>query len=132
MQFEEQGRRKAAVKLGLQAITKIHAMLSREADDVPSAVKKSGIKRVQFMNRPVKRDLFKVTNIKDAKQIEELIDNHKFGGGSPIGDGLRDNILNPLVFKRKSPFTKPLLVMIITDGGVGNQHVLLKNADGVG
>ncbi|KAF2268877.1 hypothetical protein CC78DRAFT_612753 [Lojkania enalia] len=134
MEFQEEGRRIPALKLGLKAITTIHASLSHEEDAAPSApaLKKSGIRRIQFMNKPIKgKALNKIVNIDDPNAVDALIDKHSFGGGTPIGTALKETILDPFVFRRKTEFVKPLLIMVITDGEIdsGEKDTIIGNIE---
>ena len=68
------------------------------------------------------------TNLQES--VEQFIDTHEYDGLTRIGTSLMKNILDPLVFAGRrpvnsrrvphplQPMTRPLLIVIITDGAV--------------
>jgi len=113
IEFEEGGKRKEALKSVLHFLTKIYSAVSD---------KQRGIHAVRFLNGPHNKEI----NLTDTDEITSLIDKREFAGVTRIGHSLQKRILRPFVFSDKvegtirklKPMTRPLLVMIITDGAV--------------
>ena len=122
MQFEENGKRKEAVKHVLEIIAEVYGAVYG---------KKRGIRAIRFLNGS---DDLKADNIQTREEIDELIDNHVFEGLTRIGTGLMQKILKPFVFndtvkwdkqpRKPGKLERPLLILVITDGAV-RPHVLL-------
>lgn len=64
--------------------------------------------------------------LKTTKEVIDVLDSMPYTGGSGFGMALEKYILEPLVFQkiRENDFKKPLLVIVLTDGGV---RVLIKS-----
>jgi len=60
-------------------------------------------------------------NIKSEGQISDLVDRAGNSSGTPIGTSLEEKVLKPLLLKPAKSMIKklrkPLLVIVITDGG---------------
>lgn len=72
-----------------------------------------GVNQVKFLN--VAKGKLNVTGDKTG-----FLDTHKWGGVTRIGSELKRKILDPRVYSKTAdvPMTKPLLVVVITDGTV--------------
>lgn len=68
---------------------------------------------IRFLNNSIELD-----NQTDSNVVENSINGVKFYGGTPLGSALRRKIVQPFVLDRISSrsFTKPLMVIILTDG----------------
>ncbi|KAF8246235.1 hypothetical protein K440DRAFT_602803 [Wilcoxina mikolae CBS 423.85] len=96
---EEDGKRRETLKRVLENICRIYKLARPE-----------GIVSVKFLNCPQGRK-----NVKNA----DFLDNHPWNGVTRIGTELK-KILDTFVFLKK--MTKPLLIMVITDGGVEGER----------
>lgn len=58
--------------------------------------------------------------LKTAAEVTDIIGRVPYTGYTPIGTQMEIKILEPMVFKkiREATFTKPLLIIVITDGWV--------------
>lgn len=77
----------------------------------------AGIKSVKFVT--AKRTAADVRN----KNWENMVHWCKNDGVTGLGTALRQKILKHLVWR--NPMTKPLLVMIVTNGDVGHSHPII-------
>lgn len=99
MQFEQEGRRIKTLIRAMDEITAIYDLANP-----------TGIKAIRFIN--AKKGLTDVTNDDWKTAFHERI----YRGVSRVGTALHQKILKQFVWR--NPMTKPLLVMIITDGDV--------------
>ena len=101
MAFEENGER----------IDDLKVILSRVAF-ATSLFDDDGV-QVRFMNSPLKGD-----NIRSEQQVSQLISQIRFNGLTPMGEMLKEKILEPLVLSaaRSGQLRKPVLVITVTDG----------------
>lgn len=99
MKFEDGGSRIKILQQVLHVIAHFYALSQPDGK----------IKAVRFMNK--RAGLDNVT----PEEIMERISKHKYDGMTRIGKELEKKILKPFVSKK---MTRPLLVMIITDGDV--------------
>ncbi|KAI5841687.1 hypothetical protein BZA05DRAFT_412948 [Tricharina praecox] len=111
MVTDDSGQRPATLFRVLETVAKIYG-LAREA----------GIVSIRYLNG--RRSHSNITSDK----IETVCDEIKFKGLTKIGTQLQEKILEPFV---KSTMTKPLLVMVITDGNIDgeNEGLLEKNIE---
>ena len=96
---QDDGERKETLIQFVDHITEIYSM-----------VNESGILAMRFMNRGGGKK-----NWKDKSQ--DYLDNHSYGGVTRIGTELKKKLLDKFVI-RNSGQSKPLLVLIVTDGAV--------------
>ena len=95
----EDSQRKKALKKFVDHITEIYSMANE-----------SGILAMRFMNSMGgKRDW--------TKKSQECLDHHKYSGMRRIGTELKKKILDKFVTRNPNQ-SKPLLVLIVTDGVV--------------
>ena len=95
----EDSQRKKALKKFVDHITEIYSMANE-----------SGILAMRFMNSMEgKRDW--------TKKSQEYLDHHKYRGMRRIGTELKKKILDKFVTRNPNQ-SKPLLVLIVTDGVV--------------
>lgn len=113
MEFGQGGKRKLALKTILGFLAEICSALSDGCH---------GIRAIRFMNGA---DDLRAANFKRSDEIDKVVDNHIFEGLTCIGTSLMRKILMPFVFtdepfvdRRMRHMDRPLLVMVITDGGV--------------
>ena len=98
MVHEENGARKNALIQFVDHITEIYSMANE-----------SGILAMRFMNgRKGKKNW-------TQESSKEYLDGHSYGGLTRIGVALREKILDIFVNSKQS---RPLLVLIVTDGAV--------------
>lgn len=73
---------------------------------------------VRFMNSGLEGN-----NVRTPEQAEALVNQVKFEGVTPLAGSLHDKILMPLVYNpaNRGALNKPVLVIIITDGQVGER-----------
>jgi hypothetical protein len=112
MAFEEGGERIEDLKL---IVGRVAFAASLFDDD--------GI-QVRFMNNQVEGN-----GLKNEQQAMDLISRVKFSGLTPLGTGLQQKILEPLVLgpARAGRLQKPVLIITVTDGtpaGEDRRHVL--------
>ena len=97
---------------------------------VPTAADTRRIRKITWFNNTKRGRGFDFgkthTNLQES--VEQFIDTHEYDGLSRIGSCLMKNILHPLVFAGRrpvnsrgvphplQPITRPLLIVIITDG----------------
>lgn len=105
MLFEQNGTRIETLAGTMQEITAIYDLANPK-----------GIRAVKFFN--AKQGLMDVKN----KDWRSHFDRIKYDGVTRIGIALKTKILEHFVWK--TVMTKPLLVMIMTDGDVGSQTAL--------
>ena len=123
MAFEEHGER----------IVDLKAMLSRIAF-ATSLMDEDGI-QVRFMNSTDQGN-----GIRHEQQVNDLLNQRKFSGLTPMTASLRDKIIRPLVLgpARSGQLKKPVLVITITDGqpsgteriGTTEEHETLERLKG--
>lgn len=100
MKTEEDGERVKIQKRLLEAITEIYDLANPK-----------GILSVRFTNTSKgKRDV-------RSSEVATLLDTHKYQGVARVGTQLEKKILNEFVWGPKA-MTKPLLVIVMTDGSV--------------
>ncbi|PWY87715.1 hypothetical protein BO70DRAFT_200992 [Aspergillus heteromorphus CBS 117.55] len=101
IEFEERGVRKEQLK----QIIEIVASAASTFDD-------DGIS-VRFMNNAEQGD-----GIRNADDVTRLVSRVRFQGLTPLGTGLRNKVLDPMVVgpARQNRLQKPVLVITITDG----------------
>ncbi|KAI8843610.1 hypothetical protein BC829DRAFT_364040, partial [Chytridium lagenaria] len=101
MRIEERGERIDDLKLILERIAEV----ALQMDD-------DGI-AVRFMNSPITAD-----NVRSGAQVNSLVDSVNFNGLTPLGTQLQRKVIEPWVLEplRRRTLTKPVLVIIITDG----------------
>jgi len=117
MEFEEEGRRKVALKRVLYFLADMYGAVSDE---------QRGIRAIRFLNGSDESD--KADDLRRPEEIDSVIDSHEFEGLTRIGTGLMQKILKPFVFsdekwvkgttRKLQHMERPLLVMVITDGAV--------------
>ena len=119
MVFLGGGRRTEILKRVLHFLARLYGALSNG---------RRGIKALRFFNNTAKH---RADYLQDKTDIDNLIESHEFNGLTRIGAGLIRRILKPFVFEDDPSWVKgkprklqqmerPLLVMVITDGAVGN------------
>jgi len=96
---EDDGERKETLIQFVDHITEIYSM-----------VNESGILAMRFMNHAGGKKNWK-------NKSQDYLDNHTYGGVTRIGTELKKKILDKFVI-RNSGQSKPLLVLIVTDGAV--------------
>jgi hypothetical protein len=101
MEIEEEGQRKSTLEQVLDNITRIYTY-----------ARKDGVVGVRFFNTKKK-----APNVTDAR-VKQLMSMITWSGLTMIGTNLKEKILNPFVYDKKGTMTKPLLVVVITDGDV--------------
>ncbi|CEL05388.1 hypothetical protein ASPCAL06506 [Aspergillus calidoustus] len=101
IEFEEKGVRKEQLK----QIIGIVATIASTFDE-------DGI-NVRFMNNELSRN-----GIRSVGEVEQLIASVRFSGMTPLGTGLKNKVLDPLIVgpARANQLQKPVLVITITDG----------------
>ncbi|PYH96817.1 hypothetical protein BO71DRAFT_396764 [Aspergillus ellipticus CBS 707.79] len=101
IEFEERGVRKEQLK----QIIEIVASAASTFDD-------DGIS-VRFMNNAEQGD-----GIRNADDVSRLVSRVRFQGLTPLGTGLRNKVLDPMVVgpARTGRLQKPVLIITITDG----------------
>lgn len=101
MAFEENGSRIDDLKLILSRVSFATSLFDED-----------GI-QVRFMNSTVQGN-----NIKGEQQVNQMVQQIKFSGLTPMGRELQNKILGPLVLgpAASGQLRKPVLVIIITDG----------------
>lgn len=100
MTTEEDGKRIEALEKTLSLVARVYEL-----------VREDGIVTIEFLNELDGED-----NIGEV-DIPAVIKEHKFTGWTRIGTELERKILNRLVHKEMK---RPLLVLTITDGDVGD------------
>lgn len=101
MSFEENGERIKDLKMILDRVA--HATALFDDDGI----------QIRFMNDPNEN----YNGIKDGRQVEQLVDNHRYSGLTPLGTELRKKVIDKiLVPGLRSNMRKPLLIITITDG----------------
>ena len=96
---EQGGDRKQALVQFIDHITEIYSMAN-----------KSGIIAMRFMNRGGGKKNW-------TGKSQAYLDNHNYGGVTRIGTELKKKILDKFVIGNSNQ-SKPLLVLIVTDGAV--------------
>lgn len=104
MAFEEHGERIQDLKVVLERVA--YAATLFDPDGIS----------IRFMNTnlpPGQGD-----NIRDSRQINQMIDGIKFSGLTPMGRELRRKVIDGIVLQaaRQGALKKPVLVIAITDG----------------
>lgn len=106
MVYDQKGARIETLQKILNSITSIYN-LARE----------QGIMTVRFLNAAKgKRNV-------TTKTVKTVIKGHDYGGITRIGTELKKKILDKFVLGME--MKKPLLIMVITDGGVRSQKIIL-------
>ncbi|OQD73257.1 hypothetical protein PENDEC_c016G02688 [Penicillium decumbens] len=113
IEFEEKGLRKEQLRqiLGIVATA-------------ASTFDQDGIS-VRFMNNMERGD-----GIRSAADVETLVSRVRFAGLTPLGTGLKDKVIDPMVVgpARANRLDKPVLVITITDGQpAGEPHGALRD-----
>lgn len=103
MESEQGGERIETLKRTMDEITAIYDLANP-----------TGIRAIKFLN--AKKGLLNVRNKNWKKNFKGL----RYDGMTRIGTALKAKILAQFVWK--TAMTKPLLVMIITDGDVSSQR----------
>ena len=99
MIHEEKGSRKKTLIQLIDHITEIHSMANE-----------SGVLALRFINsRGGKKNW--------TGKSKEYLDHHSYGGVTRIGTELKKKILDKFAIGNSNQ-SKPLLVLIVTDGGV--------------
>ena len=96
---EENGARKKTLIQSIDHISEICSMANE-----------SGILALRFMNDGGGKDNW-------TERSSEYLDHHSYGGLTRIGTALKEKILDNFAIGNPNQ-SKPLLVIIITDGGV--------------
>lgn len=110
MVYDQKGARIVTLQKILNSITGIYN-LARE----------QGIMTVRFLNATKgKRNV-------TTKTVKTVIKGHDYGGITRIGTELKKKILDKFVLGME--MKKPLLIMVITDGGVRPQKIILLPSD---
>ncbi|KAK9461157.1 uncharacterized protein V1516DRAFT_675153 [Lipomyces oligophaga] len=101
MAFEENGERIEDLKLILGRVAFASSLL--DADGI----------QVRFMNSSTEGN-----NVRSEQEAVSLIQRVKFSGLTPLGTGLRDKVIGPMVDGpvRSGSLRKPVLVITISDG----------------
>lgn len=103
MLFEENGERIALLRQVMKVISHVYCP-SQET---------GSIKAIRFLNNgPGLDNAF-------PEQLDDILRTHDYAGMTRIGTVLKEQILTPLVTET---MTRPLLVMILTDGNVRAQN----------
>lgn len=104
MQFEENGERIDDLKLILQRVAYTSTLFDPD-----------GIS-VRFMNTVLPESV--TDNIRDERQIEDMMRSVKFSGLTPMGRELKKKVIDGIVLRdaRQGRLKKPVLVIAITDG----------------
>ena len=100
MIYEEGGKRKDTLVHFIDQITKIYTMANE-----------SGILALRFMNSPRGKKNWK------GESLKGYLDRHEYGGLTRIGTTLKEKILDLFAIGNSNQ-SKPLLVLIVTDGAV--------------
>ena len=110
MAFEENGERIDDLKLILQRV--VFAGTLFDTDGIS----------VRFMNSVLPENL--VDNVRDQRQIDQIMSQVKFSGLTPMGRELRRKVVDGIVLRdaRQGRLKKPVLVMAITDGQPGGDE----------
>ncbi|KAJ6127290.1 hypothetical protein N7523_002902 [Penicillium sp. IBT 18751x] len=113
IEFEEKGLRKDQLRqiLGIVATA-------------ASTFDQDGIS-VRFMNNQERGD-----GIRSAMDVENLVSRVRFAGLTPLGTGLKDKVVDPMVVgpARANRLDKPVLIITITDGQpAGEPHGALRD-----
>ncbi|PUU79858.1 hypothetical protein B9Z19DRAFT_1045955 [Tuber borchii] len=107
--YEQNGARKKALIQFIDHITEICSMANE-----------SGILALRFMNHKGGKKNW-------TGKSQEYLDHHSYGGATRIGTELKKKILDKFATGNPNQ-SKPLLVLIVTDGGVeGEKRGHLKN-----
>lgn len=105
MKFDQGGIRITILRQILEVIAHFYSLSQPDGK----------IRAVRFLNKRVSLD--NVT----PREINEYIKTHRYDGLTRVGKELEKKILKPLV---TTTMTRPLLVMILTDGDVRSPHLL--------
>ncbi|XHG01119.1 hypothetical protein AWENTII_004521 [Aspergillus wentii] len=114
IEFEEKGVRK-------EQLRQIIGIVATAA----STFDQDGIS-VRFMNSMETGD-----GIRDVEDVNRLVSRVRFQGLTPLGSGLRNKVLDPMVLgpARANRLEKPVLVITITDGQpAGEPHDTVANS----
>lgn len=63
-------------------------------------------------------------NLNDEKDIDRVIKNMVFSGATYLGKELNDKIIQPYFVSRIRELTKPILVIVLTDGEASDEKVV--------
>ncbi|KAK9476016.1 hypothetical protein V1514DRAFT_338236 [Lipomyces japonicus] len=101
MAFEENGERIDDLKLILSRVAYAASLFDTDGIEV------------RFMNNQLQGN-----SIKSDQQVLSLVQQVRFSGLTPLGTGLRDKILDPIVINaaRSGRLQKPVLIISVTDG----------------
>ncbi|EZG66929.1 RfeF [Gregarina niphandrodes] len=101
MAFEEQGERIEDLKMTVSYVAEATALF--DSDGIC----------VRFLNSTQEGN-----GIAEPSQVQQLISSVRFQGLTPMGTSLDQKVLQPFVYSalKSNSFTKPLLVIILTDG----------------
>lgn len=99
MRFDEEGTRKQILEQVLKIIAHVYQFATDSGE----------IRAIRFLNS--RKSLHNVKN----SDIDGILKDHGYIGLTKIGTELKNKILKPLVDVN---MTRPLLVMVITDGDV--------------
>ena len=110
MDFEDDGRRKKTLKKVLDAIAEVYELARDE-----------GIMSIRYLNgRQGRKDVTR-------DKVEDLHNAIQYNGVTMIGTQLQAKILKPFV--EQKDMTKPLLIIVITDGSVSPPSSTSRCAD---
>lgn len=104
MAFEEHGERIQDLKVVLERVA--YASTLFDPDGIS----------IRFMNTNLPEG--QGDHIRDARQINQIVDSIKFSGLTPMGRELRKKVVDGIVLRdaRQGTLKKPILVIAITDG----------------
>ena len=100
MKSEENGRRKETLIKFVDHIMEIYLMANE-----------SGILAMRFMNSARGKKNWK------GESLEDYLNRHQYGGLTRIGTALKEKVLDLFAIGNSNQ-SKPLLVLIVTDGAV--------------
>ena len=103
MKRDEGGRRIETLKNTLRVISRVFSLATEPG---------TGILAIRWFN-----SLQAAYNVTE-ENARSIVEEHKYGGLTRIGSTLQSRVLKPLVYDKNGTMTKPLLVMVITDGKV--------------
>lgn len=102
MRTEEGGKRIPVLEQTLKIIAKLYSLVAEPG---------RGILGIRFLNSSIQKDYV------SENAANDIVKDHHYSGLTRIGGELKRKILRPFVYD--THMKKPLLIMTITDGGVG-------------
>ncbi|KAM0703953.1 hypothetical protein Q7P35_008959 [Cladosporium inversicolor] len=118
MRLEENGERLDDLKVIWNFVAAVHELFEYNPQKDCSELQQQHSLWVCFMNG--KSSMKKA---RDRSEIEKVFAQELFSGLTRLGSGLEEKVLEPLLVKARSGMLhRPVMVLVVTDGGLSLEH----------